>query len=357
MKNGDGPRILVRTDLDALPLEERTGLPYASTVKTRDHLGQDVSVMQACGHDIHMTVFVGTARLLSALKDRWKGTLILIGQPAEEISPGGAEAMLNAGLYEKFGKPDYAISLHDNAALATGKVGWVEGYAFANVDTVDILVRGAGGHGAYPQNTKDPVVIAAEIVVALQTIVSREVPPGELAVVTVGSIHGGTKHNIIPDEVRLQLTVRSYSSDVRRTVLAAIERIAKGIAQAAGVPKDREPIVDLHPEKLVPATYNNPALVRRVVKTFESTFGAPNVVQLTPVAGGEDFSRFSLDDHSIPAFQFGLGAVDPKKIEESERTKVPLPSLHSSLFAPVPSPTIRTGVKAMTVAVLELMKR
>lgn len=357
LRNGAGPTVLVRTDMDALPIEETTGLPYASRVTAHDDSGREVRVMHGCGHDMHMTVFVGTARVLSALKDRWKGTLILLGQPAEEISPGGAEAMLQGGLYEKFPKPDYCLALHNDSSLPTGKVGWVEGYALAAVDTVDITVRGAGGHGAYPHTTKDPVVIASEVVVALQTIVSREVKPGEFAVVTVGSIQGGTKHNIIPDEVKLQLTVRSYKDDVRAVVLAAIERITKGIAQAAGVPPGREPIINLNPDKLVPATYNDPALVRRVVTSLKGTLGDGNVTERSPVGGAEDFSRYSLPDHSVPAFMFWLGTVDPAKAEESERLKLPLPSLHSSQFAPVMSSTITTGVKAMTSAVLELMKR
>ncbi len=356
LKNGTGPTILVRTDLDALPLEEKTGLPYASKVKTKNDAGEDVSVMHACGHDIHMTVFVGTARVLSALRSQWHGTLIMIGQPAEEIAPGGAEAMLRAGLYTKFPKPDYCLALHDDASLATGKTGWVEGYALANVDTVDITIRGTGGHGAYPHATKDPIVIASEVVVALQTIVSREVQPGQFAVVTVGSFHGGTKHNIIPDEAKLQLTVRTYTKEVRQLVLSAIERITRGITQAAGVPAGREPIIDLHPEKFVPATYNNPDLVKKTVAALQEALGMDNVVERIPVGGGEDFSRYSLDDLSVPSFQFWLGAVDPKKIAESEKTKTPLPSLHSPLFAPVPETTIRTGVKAMSTAVLNLMR-
>jgi len=357
LKNGQGPTVLVRTDLDALPVEEKTGLPYASQVKTKDREGQDVSVMHACGHDIHMSVFVGTARALMALKNQWKGTLILIGQPAEEIAPGGAESMLNGGLYEKFGKPDYCLGFHDEADLETGKIGWVSGYSFAAADSVDITIRGLGGHGAYPHKTKDPVVIASEVVLALQTIVSREVPPGEMAVVTVGSIHGGTKNNIIPDEVKLQLAVRSFKKEVRELLLNSIQRVAKGIAMAAGVPDDRMPIVDLHPEKYVPATYNNPALTKRVVQAFQTAFGSDKVIEDVPVGGAEDFSRYSLEDHSIPAFDFRIGAVSAEKIKESHETGKPLPSLHSSLFAPVPESTIKTGVKAMTVAVLDLMKR
>jgi amidohydrolase len=356
-KNGAGPTVLVRTDMDALPVEEKTGLPYASTATGKNDQGEDVSVMHACGHDIHMSVFVGVARVLMAMKDSWKGTLILIGQPAEERAPGGAEALLNAGLYEKFGKPDYCLALHDDAGLETGKVGWVEGYALANVDTVDITMRGAGGHGAYPHMTKDPIVMAAELVMALQTIVSREVQPGQFAIVTVGSLHGGTKSNIIPDEAKLSLTVRSYTPEVRQQLLNSIKRIANGIAQTAGVPAGREPIIDLHPNAFVPATYNNPELTRKTVAVFKSAFGEDNVVQRVPVGGGEDFSRYSLSDNSIPSLQFQLGAVDPAKMAKSKRTGQPLPSLHSSLFAPVPESTIKTGVKAMVLAVLNLMPR
>jgi amidohydrolase len=353
MKNGEGPTILVRTDLDALPVEEKTGLPYASKVKVKDEENAEVSVMHACGHDLHMAVFVGTARVLSSMKDRWHGTLIMIGQPSEEKTPSGAEALLRGGLYTKFSKPLYCIALHDDASLAVGKIGWTKQYALANVNSVDITVRGAGGHGAYPHMTKDPIVIAAEIVMALQTIVSREVPPGEPAVVTVGSIHGGTKHNIIPDEVKLQLTVRSYKKEIREQLLRSIERITKGIVASAGVPADRQPIIQV--DEGTPAVYNNPELVDRLLPVFRKTFGEENVVERKPVMGGEDFSRYSLDDYSVPIFLFWLGAVDPKRIEESARTNQPLPSLHSSLFAPVPEPAMKTGIKAMTAAVIALM--
>lgn len=356
MKNGSGPTVLVRTDLDALPVEEKTGLPYASRVKTKNDAGQEVSVMHACGHDIHMTVLVGTARALVATKDRWKGTLVLIGQPAEERGPGGAEAMLNDGLYSRFPKPDYCLAFHDSASLATGKIGYVEGFAFANSDTVEITIRGVGGHGASPHTTKDPIVMASEIVLALQTIVSREVQAGDPAVVTVGSIHGGTKSNIISDEVKLQLTVRSYKEETRQLILKSIERITKGIAQAFGVPPGREPIVNFHPEEFYPATFNHPELVQRMVRVLDATLGKDDVVQAAPQMVGEDFGRFSLEDHSIPAALFWLGAVDPMRVEESRKSGQPLPSLHSPIFVPVPEPTIKTGVKAMTAMVLDLMK-
>ena len=355
MKNGDGPTVLVRTDLDALPVDEKTGLPYASTVKTKNDAGQDVSVMHACGHDIHITTMLGTAKMLAELKDQWRGTLVLIGQPAEETIDG-ARAMLRDNLFTRFPKPDFAIALHDNAELETGKVGYVPGYALASSTTVEIKIRGLGGHGSKPEATKDPVVLAAEVIVALQTIVSRENSPLDPAVVTVGSIHGGTRPNIIPDEVNLQLTVRAYKEEVRQKLLNAIERITKGIALAAGVPSDRAPIVKVSETEVTKATYNDPALTERLAGVFVKALGQENVVKSAPIMGSEDFGYFSLD-HQIPTSMFWLGAVDPAKVKQSKETGTPLPSLHSALFAPVPEPTLRTGVKAMTSAVLELMKK
>ncbi len=355
LRNGDGPTVLVRTDLDALPVEERTGLPYASTVKTKNDAGQATSVMHACGHDIHITSLLGTAKMLTQLKDRWRGTLILLGQPAEETIDG-AKAMLNDGLYTRFPKPDYAIALHDNAELEAGKVAYCPGYALASSTSVDITIRGVGGHGSRPEATKDPIVVAAEVVLALQTIVSRENSPLDPAVVTVGSIHGGTRYNIIPDEVHLQLTVRAYKEDVRKRILASIERITKGVAIAAGIPEERSPVVKVSETEVTPATYNDPGLTERLAGVFEKTFGAQNVVRWQPIMGSEDFGRFGLD-HQIPISMFWLGAVDPVKVAESKKAGTPLPSLHSSLFEPLPEPTLRTGVKAMTSAVLELMRK
>jgi len=356
MKNGDGPTVAIRTDLDALPVHEETGLPYASTVTTKNDAGLDVSVMHACGHDIHMSTFIGTARALGKLKDKWHGTIIFIGQPAEE-TVGGARALLKDGLYTRWPKPNFVLGLHDDAEIATGQIGVTEGYCYANVDSVDVTVRGVGGHGAYPHKTKDPIVLAAEMINAWQTIASRENNPVDPIVVTVGSIHGGTKHNIISDEVKMQLTVRTYKQEVRDRVLAAIERIAKGIATMAGVPDDRVPIVKVEKDQYTPATYNNPELTKRVSAALKSAIGADNVVLKDPTMGGEDFSEYSLPDHSVPAFMFNVGAVDPAKAAESKKTGVPLPSLHSSKFAPVPEPTIRTGLIGMVSAVLELMKK
>src|SRR2546421_8556486 len=276
MKNGDGPTVAVRTDLDALPVHEETGVPYASTVTTKNDAGQDVSVMHACGHDIHMSTFIGTARALGKLKDKWHGTVIFIGQPAEE-TVGGARALLKDGLYTRWPKPNYVLGLHDDAEIATGKIGVTEGYCYANVDSVDVSVKGMGGHGAYPHKTKDPVVLSAEIINGWQTIASRETNPHDDVVVTVGSIHGGTKHNIIPDEVKMQLTVRTYKEEVRDRVLAAIDPIAKGVAAAAGVPPERAPIVKILQDQFTPATYNNPELTKRLVGVWKRVLGSENV--------------------------------------------------------------------------------
>src|SRR5213594_208849 len=356
MKNGDGPTVLVRTDLDALPVEEQTGLPYASKVVAKNDEGKDVHVMHACGHDAHISMFIGVARVLAKLKDQWHGTIVFVAQPAEETG-NGARALLQAGLYEKFGKPDFALGFHDKADLQTGHIGVTEGYTYANVDSVDVIVRGVGGHGAYPHKTKDPIVLAADMINAWQTIARREKNPLDTIVVTVGSIQGGTKHNILPDEVKMQLTVRTYKSEVRDRVLKAIDQIAKGIASAGGVPADRAPIVNVLKDQFTPATYNNPDLTKRLVGVWKNVLGADNVEIVDPTMGGEDFAEYSLPDHSIPAVDFHIGAVDPEKIAQFKREGKELPSLHSSKFAPVPEPTIRVGIIGMTSAVLDLMKK
>lgn len=355
MKNGGGPTVLVRTDMDALPVHEETGLPYASTVTTKNDEGRDVSVMHACGHDAHVAAFIGTARVLQRLKADWNGTIIFVGQPSEEAI-GGAKAMLKGGLYNRFAKPDFALGFHDKADLPIGHIGVTPGYTYANVDSVDVTVRGIGGHGAYPHKTKDPIVLAAEMINAWQTIVSRENNPLDPIVVTVGSIHGGTKHNIIPDEVKMQLTVRTYKSEVRDRVLKAIDDIAKGIAIAGGVPADRAPIVTVEKDQLTPATYNNPDLTKRLVAVWKKTLGDGNVDIVDPTMGGEDFSEYSLPDHSIPAVDFHIGAVEPEKIAQFKTEGKELPTLHSSKFAPVPEPTIKVGIVGMASAVLDLMK-
>ena len=357
MKNGDGPVVLVRTDMDALPVEEETGLPYASKVMAKDNADQDVHVMHACGHDVHIATFIGVARALAQLKDQWHGTIVFVGQPAEEAF-GGARALLKDGLYERFPKPAYALGFHDNAQLEIGHIGVTSGYTYANVDSLNVTVPGVGGHGAYPHRTKDPIVLSAEMINMWQTIASRENNPLDPIVVTIGSIHGGTKHNIIPNEVKMQLTVRTYKSDVRERVLAAIEQIAKGCAVAGGWPEDKAPRIEVLKDQFVPATYNNPDLTKRLVGVWKQSLGAENVEMVDPTMGGEDFAEYSLPDHSIPAVDFHVGAVAPDKMAASKRPGAPpLPSLHSSKFAPVPEPTIRTGLVAMTSAVLDLMKK
>ncbi len=354
MKNGAGPTVLLRTELDALPVDEKTGLAYASKAKMKNDAGQEVSVMHACGHDIHITNLLGTAKMLSELKSQWSGTLVLLGQPAEEVIDG-ARSILRDGLYERFPKPDYVIAFHDSADLEAGKMGYTPGFAMASSTSVDIKIRGLGGHGARPESTRDPIVVAAQVILALQTIVSREDSPLDPVVVTVGSIHGGTKHNIIPDEVDLQLTVRAYREEVRKRVLASIERITKGTAIAAGIPENRAPIIKFSETQVTAATYNDPQLTERLAAVFTKALGQENVVKLAPVMMSEDFGYLSLEQ-KIPAALFTLGAVDPAKVKQSKESGTPLPSLHSALFAPEPEPTLRTGIKAMTAAVLDLMK-
>lgn len=348
LKNGKGPTILVRADMDGLPVEEKTGFSYASKVTVKDDSGATVPVMHACGHDIHMTSWVGAATLLAKDKGHWRGTLVMIAQPAEERG-GGAAAMLKDGLFTRFPKPDFAISFHDSASQPAGKISVTSGWACANVDSVDIVIFGRGGHGAYPSSTVDPVVIAARIVVALQTLVSRENSPFDPAVVTVGSIHGGAKHNIIPDEVRLQLTVRSFKDEVRKRLLAGIERIAKAEAAAASAP--REPTVTV--SESTPSMYNDPVLARRLSAAMAKAFGESNVIDGQPVMGGEDFSEFGRA--GVPAVQFEVGAVPLAKYEAAKAGGAPLPSLHSSLFGPDREPTIRAATLALTVAALELL--
>lgn len=355
MKNGAGPTVLVRADIDALPVEEKNNVPYASKVKTKNELGQEVSVMHACGHDVHITNLIGTAKILAALKDQWRGTLVLIGQPAEE-TVDGARAMLADGLYTRFPKPDFAVGLHDSADAEAGKILYAPGYAMASSTSVDLTIRGLGGHGSKPEATKDPIVLASQIILALQTIVSRENSPLDPAVVTIGSIHGGAKRNIIPDEVLLQLTIRTYKEEVRQHIIAAIERIAKGVAAAAGIPDDRAPIMKVIESENAPSLYNDPQLTERLATVIGKAIGTENVIKSAPLMASEDFGIFSLD-HQIPSFYFWLGAMAPEKIAASKQSGKPLPSLHSSLFEPLPEPTLRTGVKAMTTAVLELMKK
>ncbi|MCJ9427460.1 amidohydrolase [Kordiimonas marina] len=354
MKNGDGPTILIRTDMDALPVTEETGLPYASKVTTKDDGGNTVGVMHACGHDIHMTSFVGTARRLAAMKDKWRGTLVMIGQPAEERVKG-AEAMLDAGLFTKFPRPDYNLALHDSPALKAGEIGMTPGYALANVDSVDIEIHGIGGHGAYPHTTKDPVVLGSYIVVALQTLVSRETSPLQPAVVTVGSFHAGTKHNIISDHAHLQLTVRSYDDKVRTNLLAGIKRIARGEAIAFGLPEKLMPEVTF--SEPTPSTYNDPALTEKIFGALSAKMGKDHVHKIDPVMGAEDFALYGRTDPKIPSLIFWLGALKPADVDAAKAGKLKLPSLHSPFFAPEPDKTIRGGVEAMTTAALTLLAK
>lgn len=344
LKNGTGPVIMVRTDLDALPVKEHTSLPYASKARQQNERGIEVDVMHACGHDMHMTVFCGAARFLALHTNLWSGTLVFIGQPAEEKGEG-ARRMLADGLFTRFPKPDYALALHVSPTLEAGKIGFVEGYSFANVNSVDVTIRGVGGHGAYPHKTKDPVVLAAQAILAFQTIVSRELEPKEPAVLTVGSIHGGTKHNIIPDEVRLQLTLRSYSDEVREHLLASIRRICRGLAEAAGLPPELYPTVEVKEATL--SLYNNPELTQKLADSLKNWLGKEKVVPESPVMAGEDFAHFGRTAEKIPVCLLWLGSVSPEKKGE-------LPSLHSSNFAPVPEKTIQTGVTTIVASVLEL---
>ena len=354
LKNGEGPTVMIRADMDGLPVKEVTGVPYQSLVTSIDDLGKTVPVMHACGHDVHMTVFVGTARRLAALKYMWKGTIVMVGQPAEERS-GGARAMLGDGLFDRFPKPDYNIGLHTSASLPAGHIGYVKGYAMASVDSVDIKVRGIGGHGAYPHATKDPIIVAAQIVNSLQTLISRETSPLESGVVTVGSIHGGFKHNIISDQVDLQLTVRSYSDKVRNNLLTGIERISHNIARANGLPEDLLPIVTIPRDEYTPSLFNTPELADRIVGVIEKKDASLGIHEVEPVMAGEDFARYGRTEDKIPTLLLWLGGVSPSSYEASVRGELTLPSLHSPFFAPLPEPTLKAGVNTMVVSALELL--
>ncbi|HKR65878.1 MAG TPA: amidohydrolase [Thermoanaerobaculia bacterium] len=341
MRNGKGPTLLVRSDMDALPVTEQTNLPYASA---------NTGVMHACGHDVHMTTLLGTAKLLADLKSKWHGTVMLVGQPAEEVVKG-AEAMLNDGIYERFGRPDFAIALHDWSGLESGKVGYRPGFFMSAADSINITIRGVGGHGAAPQNTKDPVMLAAETIMAFQTIVSRERSPLDPVVVTVGKIDGGTKRNIIPDEVKLYLTVRTFKPEVRQRVLDSLQRIPKNLALAAGVPEDRAPVFDHLTGESVAATYNDPKLTERLAASIGKELGDANVVLIDPAMVSEDFGLFG-EQGKIPTAMLALGAANPSALAAGTQA-----GLHSSKFAPNdPELVLRTGVRAAVSAVLDLLK-
>lgn len=352
LENGDGNTVMFRADMDGLPVEEKTGASYASKNRVKNLDGEEVFTMHACGHDVHMTVLIGVAEYLYKIKDTWQGTLLLVLEPAEEVS-GGARNMIKDGLFTKFPRPDFNLAFHVSASLQAGKVGYLPGWAMANVDSVDITVKGLGGHGAYPHTTKDPIVIAANIVTQLQTIVSRQIAPTDPAVVTVGSIHGGTKHNVIPNEVKLQLTLRSYTDEVRNQTLSSIERIVRGSAISAGLTEEYFPVIEIKDE-YTPAVFNNPSLVEKVQRSFVNTLGDDKVIEVSPVMGGEDFGMFGRVEPIIPTALFWLGAVNNEVYEKAKRDDLTLPSLHSDLFLPDADPAINTGVEAMSNAIVDL---
>lgn len=354
MENGTGPRLLIRSDMDALPVEEKTGVDYASTVRATNQQGQDVGVMHACGHDIHMTVLLGTARELASRKSQWHGTVVLIGQPSEETIDG-ARAMLTDNLYDRFGRPDFILAEHDAATAPAGSIAIKGGPLLASSTSIDVVMRGVGAHGSAPQLGKDPILMAAEFVVLAQSIVSRQVDPQQPAVLTVGTIHGGTKRNIIPDDVTMGLTLRTYSDTVRDQIIADIRRTADGIASGYGVPAGRMPVVTVSQSEITPATYNDPALANRLRAVAVATLGRDQVLPAEPIMGSEDVGLFTLGG-KIPGVMFWLGAADPDKLAHARETGVLLPGPHSALFAPVYAPTIATGVTAMTAMALDLLK-
>lgn len=354
LKNGPGPTVLIRADMDGLPVIEQTGLPFASTKRGTSTAGVESGVMHACGHDTHMTAWIETARLMAARKSEWSGTLVMIGQPAEEMGLGALE-MLKDGLYTRFPKPDYTLAFHDTPELAAGVVGAAKGWALANVDSVDILVRGVGGHGAYPQTTRDPIVLASSIVMKLQTLVSRETNPLDPVVVTVGSFHAGTKHNIISDQAKLELTVRSYSDETRARLLDGIARVARGEAIASGLPDDLMPQIQVK-EPHTRATWNTPEFAEEAVGDLKTKMGADNVVITPSAMGGEDFGEFRrADEAHIKSVIFWVGGADPAKLAAAKAGGPPMPSLHSPFWAPQADKVIASGAQALTLTALRLM--
>jgi hippurate hydrolase len=356
MKNGPGPVLLVRADMDGLPVVEQTGLSFASKVRATSAAGVESGVMHACGHDTHMTAWIAAARRLASMKNQWSGTLVMIAQPGEEIGVG-AKAMLDDGLYTRFPKPTHALAFHDSAGLPAGTIGYAVGPALANVDSVDIIVPGVGGHGAYPHTTKDPIVLASRIVTALQTLVSREANPQDPAVVTVGSFHAGAKHNIISDEAKLLLTVRSYTDETRKLLLDGIRRIARGEAIAAGMPENRMPVVTVRDAEYTPATFNTEKLTADTAALFTQRFGEARVRKVAAVMGGEDFSRFHLADKSIESLIFWVGGVPQAQWDKAAGDPAKLPSLHSPFWAPDAERTIATAAEAMVAAALGVLKK
>lgn len=356
LQNGPGPRLLIRADMDALPIVEQTNVAYASHVKSKNAAGQEVGVMHACGHDVHVTTLIGTARTLAALRSQWQGTLMLVGQPSEETIDG-AKSMLADHIYERFGTPDFVVALHDTNELAAGTVALVGGAAQAGSTSVDVTLRGIGSHGAHPQSGKDPIVMAGEFIVQLQTIVSRQEDPSDPAVVTIGTIHGGTKRNIIPNEVKLEITARAFSDTARQIIIDGIRRTAAGVALSAGVPDGLAPIVTVLEGESAPVMYNDPALAARVKTALIAALGTQNVLASSPVMESEDFGNFGLEGHKIPALMFGLGAMDPGKLAEARAAGKSLPGPHNALFQPEPEPTLRAGVTAMSSVAVELLRK
>ena len=354
-ENGPGKTLMIRADMDALPLEEKTGAKYASKKKSINQVGAEVFTMHACGHDIHMTSLIGTAQNLIKMREDWSGTLVLNLQPAEERG-SGARAMIRDGIFERFPRPDFNLALHVSADLPAGKVAYVPGWAMANVDSMDIIVKGIGGHGAYPHKTIDPIVLSAQLINNIQTIRSREISPLDAAVVTVGSIHGGTKHNIIPSEVRLQLTLRSYTDEVRNNTISSIKRISRGLADSVGLPEELYPEITLKDE-YTPALYNNPEFTETIRLIAEEALGKENVIKSTPVMGGEDFGMYGRVEPKIPSVLFWLGAVNKKVYDRSKREDIELPSLHSPFFLPDYKPSIETGVKVTTAMALNILSK
>jgi len=355
MKNGPGPTVMLRTELDALPVEEKTGLPFASQVVVKNGNGQSTPVMHACGHDIHMSAWAGTARLMAEHKDRWHGTLVMVGQPAEE-GGGGAAAMLKDGLFTRFPRPDFALSLHDDDTMPAGTIGYHPGPFRSMSDAVTIIVHGRGGHAAMPMNTVDPVVLASRIVLALQTIVSRENNPTDPVVITVGSIHGGTQANIIPDEVRLQLSVRTYTLEVRRKILAAIRRIARGEAISAGVPREPEIITRDDSAVSLTTVYNDPALTARLAAALKTALGDKTVVEMPAKMTSEDFAEY-WNTGKVPSALLHIGAVNASRFAEIQKTGIPGPAPHSPEWAPDREPTLKAAIRAEVTELLELFKK
>jgi amidohydrolase len=355
LQNGAGPKVLIRADMDALPVVEETGVPYASHVKSTNANGQDVGVMHACGHDVHVTTLIGTARALAASKSRWHGTLMLIGQPSEEMIDG-ARAMLADQLYARFGKPDLAVGLHDTNTHAAGTVALVSGPAMAGSTSIDVVLRGIGGHGARPQEGKDPIVMAGEFIVQLQTIVSRQQSPLDPAVVTVGDIHGGTRRNIIPNEVKMEITARAFSERAQQIILDGVRRTAQGVAVSAGIPDNLAPIVTVLDAESAPVTYNDPKLTARVKSALVGALGTENVVDDEPIMASEDFGNFGLEHHAIPTVMFWVGAMDRGKFARAQAEGTTLPGLHTSRFEPAPEATLRTSVTAMTSVAIALLQ-